>query len=294
MTSHSVEIRRCRPLLGTFVDVSAEADSAERAGAALEAAFAAILRVQRRMSFHDAESDVSRLNRDAARGPVEVDAWTCEVLAAARDLHAETRGAFDVSVAPYLQRWGYLPASPDSTRSAPAADQAAIDLLPGRRVRFRRPLCIDLGGIAKGFAVDRAIEALERAGASAGLVNAGGDLRVFGATPAAIHVRDPGAPGRLLPIGSLENAAFATSAGYFARRRWRGRRVSPLVDPVRGRPWTKPVSVSVRAATCLAADALTKVVAILGARSAPILRAHSASGYLVTRAGVAVAGEAAA
>ena len=292
MTSRCAEIRRCRPLLGTFVDVSASADSAERTLRALEAAFAAIQRVQRLMSFHDAASDVSRMNRDAAQGPVEVDAWTYRVLAAARDLHAQTRGAFDVSVAPYLQRWGYLPAEPHSTPRA--ADQSAIDLLHGRRVSFRKPLCVDLGGIAKGFAVDRAVEALRHAGASSGVVNAGGDLRVFGATPSMVHVRHPREPSRLLPMGTLANAAVATSAVYFARRRWRGREVSPLVDPRWGRPCTQALSVSVQATTCLVADALTKVVMILGARSAEILRVYSATAMLVTPGGDVIGSEVAA
>ena len=286
MTSRCAEIRRCRPLLGTFVEVVARADSSDRASAALEAAFAAVARVQRLMSFHDPASDVSRINRDAAREAVEVDRWTLRVLAAARDLQARTRGVFDVGVAPWLQRWGYLPDTPVCRAPARRASaEPAFEIGPGRRVRFRRPAAIDLGGIAKGFAVDRAVEALVRAGAASGAVNAGGDLRVFGREPSALHVRHPREPGRLLPLGTLRDAAFATSADTFARRHWRGRAVSPLVDPTRGRPCVPARSASVRASTCLVADALTKVVMILGRRSAPILRAHRASGFLITAQG---------
>ena len=286
MTSRCAEIRRCRPLLGTFVEVAARADSPERASAALEAAFAAVSRVQRLMSFHDPASDVSRMNRDAVREAVEVDPWTLRVLEAARDLHARTRGVFDVAVAPWLQRWGYLPDTPACRAPARrACAEAAFELLAGRRVRFRRPAAIDLGGIAKGFAVDRAVEALVREGAASGVVNAGGDLRVFGGEPSALHVRHPGEPGRLLPLGTLRDGAFATSADTFTRRRWRGRAVSPLVDPTNGRPCVGARSASVQAPTCLVADALTKVVMILGRRSAPILRAHAASGFWITAEG---------
>lgn len=294
MTSRCAEIRRCRPWLGTFVEVAVRADSPERASAALEAAFAAVSRVHRLMSFHDPASDVSRINRDAAREAVEVDAWTLRVLEAARDLHARTRGVFDVAVAPWLQRWGYLPDTSWCRAPARRADaEPAFELGPGRRVRFRRPAAIDLGGIAKGFAVDRAVEALLDAGADSGVVNAGGDLRVFGGEPTPLHVRHPREPGRLLALGALRDAAFATSADTFTRRRWRGRDVSPLVDPTSGRPCVRARSASVRAPTCLVADALTKVVMLRGRRSAPILRAHAASGFWIKAEGDVRLGEAA-
>jgi thiamine biosynthesis lipoprotein len=242
--------------------------------------------VQRLMSFHDDASDVARLNREAAKRPVRVAPWTYEVLRAARSLHDATGGAFDVTVAPRLQRWGYLPAAAgaDEVEDLPA-DQTAIELRGRFRVRFRRPLRIDLGGIAKGFAVDRAIGALQAAGASAGIVNAGGDLRVFGGAPSPIHVRDPRQPGRALPLLALENAALATSATYFARRRWRRRWVSPLVDPRRGRAVLRAASVSVRADTCMEADALTKVVLLLGRQSAEILRERGATAFVLDRRG---------
>lgn len=291
MMSRSSEVRRCRPLLGTFVEIGAD-DGAQRASAAIDAAFVAVERVQRLMSFHDDASDVARLNREAAHHAVEVAPWTCEVLQAAQLFHEATGGAFDITVAPRLQRWGYLPKA-DGGRALekPATDQSAIEVLPGNRVRFRRLVRIDLGGIAKGFAVDRAIDALEAAGASSGVVNAGGDLRVFGPSPSMIHVRDPRQPGRALPLLEIDNAALATSASYFARRKWRGRWVSPLVDPRRGRSCARAASVSVRAATCIAADALTKVVMVLGRRSAQILRDHAAVAYFLTPNGAVLSTE---
>lgn len=284
MTSRSGEVRRCQPLLGTFVEVGARSTSPRRANEAVDAAFAAVARVHRLMSFHDEASDVARLNRDAAQRPVQVAPWTHEVLRAARSFHDATGGAFDVTIAPRLQRWGYLPCSAGED-AAIAADQTAIQLLDGWRVRFLQPLRIDLGGIAKGFAVDRAIDALQAAGASSGIVNAGGDLRVFGGAPSEIHVRDPHQPGRALPLLALENAALATSASYFSRRRWRGRWVSPLVDPRRGRALVHATSVSVRAGTCMEADALTKAVLLLGRQSSKILRDRAATAFVVDRRG---------
>jgi thiamine biosynthesis lipoprotein len=102
-----------------------------------------------------------------------------------------------------------------------------------------------LDGIAKGFAVDRAVECLQDAGIASGVVNAGGDLRVFGDEPEEIYVRLPQQPGRLLRLGSLRNAAIATSGS-------RG-----VVDPLTARR-SLAAGASVIASDCTTADALTK------------------------------------
>src|SRR5215475_1309523 len=99
-------LRRARPLLGTFVEIVVSG-----------AAFAVVARVHRLMSFHDPDSDVSRLNRDAAKGPVAVDPWTFQVLQIAEDLRRRSAGVFDVAVASALQAIGLLPGSgPDQPR----------------------------------------------------------------------------------------------------------------------------------------------------------------------------------
>ena len=277
------KIRRCRPLLGTFVEITAEGESAEAVNAAVEEAFAAVERVQGLMSFHEQTSDVTRLNREAGRRVVRVHPWTYEVLDAAQQLHAASQGAFDITIAPHLQRWGYLPDYVGAVSIA--ADQSAIALLPGNGVWFHRPVQIDLGGIAKGFAVDKAIEAMQMAGVTGGLVNAGGDLRVFGPEASTVHVRRPDAPGRMLPLVKLSNAAVATSANYFARKQVHGCRVTPLVNPQTGRSCNSTRSVSVQAPTCLWADALTKVVMLQGEKSASVLRHLGVSAWIINPAG---------
>ena len=107
-SSSSAEIRRARPLLGTLVEVRATAPTAAQAKRALHAAFAAVVRVQELMSFHDPASDLSRLNRAAARQAVRVHAWTHLVLRRAQKLHAATGGLFDIATAPALVRGGWL------------------------------------------------------------------------------------------------------------------------------------------------------------------------------------------
>lgn len=274
------EVRRLRPGLGTFVDIRARGESEAGLRAAVESAFAAIRRVHGLMSFHDPASDVSLLNRRAAHGAVPVSAWTWTVLREAQRLSRLSAGAFDITVGGVLVRQGFLP-SPGGLAPARGASWRDLELLPGRRVRFRRRLWIDLGGLAKGFAVDRAVAALRAAGVTAGSVNAGGDLRVFGACAERILVRHPASPQCAVALCRLRGGAVATSAPYFAMRRRGGRRVSPLRDPRTGRSCTRAVSVSVRAATCLRADALTKLVLADPARARAVLKVYRARAWIM-------------
>jgi thiamine biosynthesis lipoprotein len=149
-------------------------------------------------------------------------------------------------------------------------------------VRFARPLRIDLGGIAKGYCVDRAIAELRRCGASAGLVNAGGDLRAFGARSMALHLRHPADPGRFILWRTIRDAAIATSASYATGRR---RCAGFLMDGRSGVRIGSGISVTVRASSALMADALTKVVAATGAQAAPILARYCARAWILTAVG---------
>ncbi|MDP1645823.1 MAG: FAD:protein FMN transferase [Thiobacillus sp.] len=249
---------RARPLLGTLVEIGARGASAQALDAAVDQAFAAVQTIHDLMSYHDPASDVSRLNR-AGADCITVHPHTWDVLAIAREVAQASDGCFDVSIAPELVRHGYLPRHADLARPAPGANWRHIELLPGHRVRLARPLHLDLGGIAKGYAVDCAIGVLQNAGVPAGRVNAGGDLRLFGDTAEPILVRHPHTPTRLLPLCQLSDGAVATSATYYSSRRVRGRPVSPLIDAATRQPCACGRSVSVLADRCIIADALTKV-----------------------------------
>lgn len=250
---------RARPLLGTLVEIGAHGASAQTLDAAVERAFAAVQTIHELMSYHDPASDVSRLNR-AGADCIAVHPHTWDVLAIARDVAQASDGRFDVSIAPELVRHGYLPHHTDLTQPAPEANWQHIELLPGHRVRLARPLHLDLGGIAKGYAVDCAIGALQDAGMEAGRVNAGGDLRLFGGAAEPIHVRHPHTATCLLPLCQLSEGAVATSATYYSAREVDGRAVSPLIDAATRQPCAGARSVSVLAERCAVADALTKVV----------------------------------
>jgi thiamine biosynthesis lipoprotein len=282
-TRPAIELRRARPLLGTLVEITARGQCETALMHAIDRAFAAVARVDRLMSFHDRHSDVGRVNRLAHRVPVRVHPWTWQVLQCAQEISFVTRGPFDITIAGELVRMGYLPRSA-GRRADPRACWTDVELLAGHRVRFRRPLHIDLGGIAKGFAVDQAIAQLRAGAADAGLVNAGGDLRVFGTVPWRIHLRDPANPGALIPFADLVSGALATSASYFAHSVWRGRTVSPVVDGLRRRPTITTSSASVAAPTCMLADALTKLLLLQGLRAQGLIRRLGGRGFILRAA----------
>lgn len=230
--------RRARPLLGTLVDVGTDGDG-------IAAAFEAIEQVQRRMSRFDPGSDIARFNALPAGAVIEVHAWTAEVLQAARSLREASGGSFDISVGSGADGW-----------------HCRGHQLLKRQAQVQ----LDLGGIAKGFAVDQAVRALQRAGATHGWVNAGGDLRVFGAIALPVTLRDEQAGG-VRPFGQLSHGALATSRfAPDSRSRHAGAGVQ--------------AHVSVAAPLCLWADALTKVVAAHGRIDHPLLAQHGAQAWL--------------
>lgn len=272
-------MRRCRPLLGTLVEITAHGSADDELSCAIEAAFREIARVQKCMSAHDAQSELSRLNREAAKRPVAVSEMLFEVLRRAEQMSVESNGAFDFTVAPTLAKWGFLPGR---LRHKGFGNWRDVLLLRGRKVRFVGPVAIDLGGIAKGFAIDRAIETLKNSGVEQGIVNAGGDLRVFGDNAEEIFVRHPESPGAFGQTLLLRNAALATSSPYFTQKKVRGKLVSHLVQSRVGGAVTGQISVTVEAAECWLADALTKVVLNARHEAERILARYSAKAMVMT------------
>lgn len=264
-------LRRARPWLGTLVEVSVAADLDTPALlAAVEVAYAAIARVHVAMSVHEPASELSRLNRSAHLAAVPVSADVLTVLRVALSFAEDSDGAFDLVVGGRLTALGLLPAC--DVTAAPQATWRDV-LIDGDQLRFRQPLRLDFGGIAKGYAVDLAIEQLRAAGIAEAQVNAGGDLRVFGLSPQRIALRDPRAPSQWSQIVELDDQALSTSAPYYAA----GSSPSALIDPHSGNPYAGTDSISVIAPSCLVADALTKVALFAApARLEALLEQHDA------------------
>jgi thiamine biosynthesis lipoprotein len=260
------QIRRARPLLGTVVEIGVAAEAGpDSLHAAIDAAFAAVAQVHALMSYHDPRSELSRLNRDAVSATQKVHPHTYRVLTAALRVAASSEGAFDPVVAHRLESWGYLPRS--EARVDSSATWRDVELSDGENVRFLRPMRLDLGGIAKGYAVDLAIDVLRSAGIENCIVNAGGDLRTTGFAQQVL-LRHPTAPSRIAHRVTLQDEALATSAAYYSGSTVRGKAVSALLDARGGEPYLGGESFSVIAAECMVADALTKAAIFA---QAPIL-----------------------
>lgn len=233
-------LRRARPLLGTLVEVGVP--DAPAAEGLVVAAFAAIARVQTAMSAFDANSDIGRFNAAECGAVIEVSSDTAEVLHAAQALFDLSDGCFDAA---------------RGSGAWALKGRALLKLDAGTR--------LDLGGIAKGYAVDAACAALIQEGAVAGWVNAGGDLRSVGlALP--VGLRDE-AHGGLRPWLDLQDAALATS--YFG-----------VDQPDRLHGAARARHVSVQAPLCLWADGLTKVIARQGRADVALLRRYHAQAWI--------------
>lgn len=279
-------LTRAKPLLGTLVTIRLFGHCASAEQRACTAAFAEIAEIHRLMSFHEPDSDLSRINREAAHRPVSVNPRTHEVLSAALELQLRSNGLFDCGVGAHLVALGRLPDhGVNGCRTRGFTARPAIVLEPNQRVRLSRPALLDLGGIAKGYAVDRAIDVLRDQGMSRGVVNAGGDLRVFGAEGYEIHLRRPNRPAATAHSLRLHDGAIATTGTYFDAAGPAGGADGPLIEPRSGRCVNHRGSVSVIAPSCLHADALTKVVWLSADVEHPILTAYGASALILDRMG---------
>ena len=271
------EYRRLRPFLGTFVEVRVQGLAEAAAISAINQAFEEIATVERSMSAHDRRSDLGRIFD--CEGIIAVHPWTFEVIEAAQRLHRLSRGVFDVTVGAILEHQGSLPVWSHTAAARGNGTMADIELLDKPYLRSHQPVRLDLGGIAKGFAVDRAIAALIEAGAEAGCVNAGGDFRMFGHHPEPLLIRHPEDPSQILRTGEIRSGAVATSAGYFYSRE---RCSAPLIDGRTRSSKNLTDSITVIAPSCMWADALTKVLAVNPEQGEPLLNRFNATALLLS------------
>jgi thiamine biosynthesis lipoprotein len=239
-TAPARPLRRLRIALGTWVAIEATAESEATAAGALEAAFAAVSEVERRMHPEREGSDIARLNSAPLLVQTPIHSSTWEVLRVAQRLNTLTRGVFDPC----------LPLRPGCLTDLGLSDPSPQSEPWGV---CRAPLALDLGGIAKGYAIDCAIAALRAGGCHAGAVNAGGDLRLFGSRRETILLRygDQG----YQPL-VLQNAALAVS-DLDEPRRPSGHR-GYYVRTGAAAAWRRYAAVLAPAA--MIADALTKCV----------------------------------
>jgi thiamine biosynthesis lipoprotein len=260
-------------VMGTAVRVELWATEPGVARAAMAAVMAEMHRIDRCMSPHKPDSELSRINRDAAEAAVPVSSEMLRLLRRAAEFSERTDGAFDITYASAGHLYDY--------RQQIRPDDAALALgcaavgwrnlmldMQARTVRFARAgTRIDLGGFAKGHAVDNAVAILARHGIGHAYVSAGGDSRVIGdrrGRPWTIAIRHPRRPGEIVAVLPLEDVAISTSGDYERYFERDGVRCHHLLDPRTGRSPTGVQSVTILADDGLTAEALSKAVFVRG------------------------------
>lgn len=266
--------------MGTEVKIRIAGTDPATAERASQGALDAITRVEELMSHFKPESDVSRVNAAAAsEGSTPVDGATLRCLERARHWWKETDGAFDVTVGPLVELWGFgvrqapprIPsdAAVAAARARVGSVRVEITELPNgeNRVRIPQGFSINLSAIAEGFAIDAAAAALRETGIAQAVVDGGGDLFVLGEPPpgaARIGLRHPRDRTRLAGSLLVSNAGVATSGDAEKFFETDGRRYSHIIDPRTGRPVSWQGSVTVVAPSAADADALSTALYVMG------------------------------
>jgi len=264
-------LSRTRMLMGTVVEIRVDDPEPERFRDAVTAAFDEMARIERLMSLHLAKSEVSRISR--AGEPVEVSAETATVLRTALKVSVASDGAFNPGLGRLIRLWGFTDGEP-RVPSKMEIEEALVGIGPesltledGKLFKSDRSITIDLGGVAKGYAIDRAVEMLSAAGVKHASVNAGGDLRLLGdrdGTPWRIGIQHPRKKDAVLATLSVADRAVVTSGDYERFFEQAGRRYHHILDPYTGYPAERCQEVTVVADSAALADALATAAFVLG------------------------------
>lgn len=266
--------------MGTEIRLSVFTTDDEGARRAITLAFDELRRIEALMTTWRPDSEVSRINANAGKQAVKISRETMEVLRAAEDSSRASGGVFDVTFYAMKGLWKFdedlekkLPDPDELKRRLPLINYRDLVLDAKKSTAFlrREGMAINLGGIAKGYAVDRAAAILKRAGFHDGLVQAGGDLLCLGSKggkPWSAGIRDPrSAPTDPFAVLQLTDHAFSTAGDYERFFFLDGKRYHHIIDPRTGYPATAARSVTIYAKTALLADALDDAVLILGPKA---------------------------
>ena len=269
-------VARAWPVMGTMLAVTAWGRDTARVAAAVRAARDSVRLVDSLMSVYRPESDVSRVNGAAGGAAQHVSPETMEVLLLARRWWRASDGAFDPTVGPLVRAWGFhgtkgrIPPRRelDSLRGLVGYGDVELDTIAGTARLPRRGMQLDLGGIAKGYALDLARSALRDSVVAGGSIDLGGNVLVFGRPPAGgrwpIAVVHPRREERTIGVFALDSGAVATSGDYERYYVIRGRRYAHLIDPRTGRPARGVLAVTVAGPRGTLSDGLSATLFILG------------------------------
>jgi len=260
--------------MGTVVEITLIGEDEETTRKAAMQAFQEIRRIEQRMSPWVDGSEVTRINRSAGREWVRVSPETWEVIKKSQEISEISEGGFDITIGPLVQLWrkarekGIPPSSEEVKKILPLVNFKDLWVHPEKKVFLKKEgMAIDPGGIAKGYAVDRAFETLSSLGYKNFIVNAGGDLRVGGLKnyqPWSIGIQDPRSPEKIMARVSVSDSAVATSGDYEKFFIHQGKRYHHILHPKSGFPPDGCQSVTILLKDAMMADALATAVFVLG------------------------------
>jgi thiamine biosynthesis lipoprotein len=261
--------------MGTVVRVTAVAAGQETAKASAEAAFQEVHRLEELLSTWMENSELSRVNAAAGQEPVSVSSETMEVLNRSLQITAMTGGGFNIAIGPAVEAWSVIdhqriPSENELRKILPLIDlsQLRLNKADGTVYLARRGMRIDVGGIGKGYAADRAVEAMRKAGATAGVVALAGDIKTFGQLPHAVGVtfgiRHPRNPDALLATVDIRDEAISTAGDYERFFERDGIRYHHILDPATLPPARFCQSVTIIAEEGIMADGLDTGVFVMG------------------------------
>jgi thiamine biosynthesis lipoprotein len=264
-------------IMGTRIAVEVWADTKEQGDAAIEAVLADMRRIDREMSTYKPDSEISKVNAEAAKHPVKISRELFDLLTQALEYSRMTEGAFDITYASvgymYDFRRHVRPDESQIERALPGVNYRHVILdSKAQTVKFAREgVRIDLGGIGKGHAVDSGIRILQQRGLSHAVVTAGGDSRIIGdrfGQPWVIGIRHPDRKEEVIARIPLEDAAISTSGDYERYFDEKGVRYHHIIDPKTGQSASKVRSATVIGPTATRTDGLSKTAFVLGAEKA--------------------------
>jgi len=260
--------------MGTVIEITLIADDEEAANKASLQAFQEIKRIETLMSPWLDSSDVTRINRSAGKERVKVSPETFEVIKKAQEISELSEGGFDITVGPLTELWREArkktipPSIEEVKEKLGLVNFKNIETDQDGKVFLKnKDMAIDLGGIAKGYAVDRAFELLKSLGYKNLIVNAGGDLRVGGTKnkqPWSIGIQNPREFQKILARISVSDTAIATSGDYEKFFIYEGKRYHHIFNPKDGFPTDDCQSVTILCKEGMIADALATAVFVLG------------------------------
>lgn len=261
-------------LMDTIIEITAYGPNAEKG---VTAAFAEFKRIHDLTNNFDANSQLSEINQHAGKSKVAVDPDVVRMIQRSNELSAKLDGAFDVTIGPLVDLWGigrkddFVPSQTEIEKLLPLVNYKAIEIDPTQNTIYlpKPGMLLDLGGIAKGYAADKAIDALKANGVTSALINAGGDVRVIGkkpdGTPWRIGVQDPRNPEGISAKLSLTDWDTMETSGDYQRYIIKdGIRYSHIIDPHTGHQPGEIASVTIVNNNSGDGDILGTAIFVLG------------------------------